>query len=427
MRPIRFCLLTTFYPPWNFGGDGIHVQRLAHALADRGHRVTVVCSPKVHRILGGEPAGRRDHPGVEVVAIEDGLLSLTGEYLAGRPLRARRQLDSVLERGFDVVHFHNASLLGAPAALAMGGGIKLYTAHEQWLLCPSHLLWKRSGRVCENPPCWGCEVTHGRPPQLWRRTSLLKRSLAHLDALILPSQTSAKLHARFGSLAPLEVINHFAPEQADRKAADLPRVDVDGTRPQRPYFLYAGRLEPIKGVSTLVDAFRRRRSQDLVIAGDGALARRLRRSAAELPHVRFVGWQSREQLASLYRGALAVLTPTLGHEAFPLVPLEAFAQGTPLVARRFGALEEVVGATGAGISFDSPAELDAALQRIASDRGLREELGRRGRSAVADRYSLDAHLRRYLGLIARLARQRGDGDLAATAESAAPEPARAAG
>ena len=42
MAKLRFCFVTTFYPPYNFGGDGIGVQRLARALARRGHDVTVV-------------------------------------------------------------------------------------------------------------------------------------------------------------------------------------------------------------------------------------------------------------------------------------------------------------------------------------------------------------------------------------------------
>ena len=40
--PLRLCMVTTFYPPFNFGGDGITVQRLANALAERGHEVEVV-------------------------------------------------------------------------------------------------------------------------------------------------------------------------------------------------------------------------------------------------------------------------------------------------------------------------------------------------------------------------------------------------
>ena len=410
-RPLRFCLLSTFYPPWSFGGDGIQVQRLAHALADRGHLVTVVCAPRVHRILSGERPGEpAPHPRVEVVALRDGLVSLTGTYLSGRPIRSRRRLRLLFNRGFDVLHFHNPSLLGAPALFGTGGGLKLYTAHEHWLLCPSHVLWRRNGSVCERPPCWSCEVTHLRPPQLWRRTGLLQRSLRHLDVLLLQSRTSLRLHARFASLTRLELLENFVPE---------PPPD-DGRRsavPRRPYFLFAGRLEPIKGAATLVEAFRERSSEDLVIAGAGSQSRRLRRAAAGLSHVRFVGHLSAEELTRLYRGAIAVVAPTVGHEAGPVVPLEAFALGTPAIVRRFGALEDLARSTEAALTYRTPAELQDALDRLAGDERLRDELGRRGRAAVAERYTPEAHLRRYLGLIGLLARQRGDVDLATAAEA----------
>ncbi len=400
-RRIRFCLLTTFYPPWNFGGDGIQVQRLAHALADRGHPVTVVCAPKVHRLLGGEratdPGG---HPGVEVVGLDDGLLSLTGTYLSGRPLRSRRRLERLLGDGFDVLHYNNPSLLGAPALLGMGDGLRLYTVHEQWLLCASHVLWRAGGRVCENPPCWDCEITHLRPPQLWRRTGLLARSLRHLDALIFPSRTSAELHRRFAPLARTEVIEHFVPETPVG-------ADPAPAPPARPYFLYCGRLEPIKGVGTLIEAFRRRGPDNLVIAGDGGLESRLRSEAADLPQVRFTGRLDPGELAPLYRGARAVLMPTLGHEVLPLTALEAFSAGTPMIAHDFGALGELIADTGAGIAYRTPEELDAALDRLSSDDRLRAELGGRGRAAFEQRFTVEVHLRRYLSLIEELAQGSG--------------------
>jgi glycosyltransferase involved in cell wall biosynthesis len=414
-RPLRFCLLSTFYPPWNFGGDGIQVERLAHALADRGHRVTVVCSPAVHRILSRKRAAPpHEHPGVEVVALRDNLISLTGTYLAGRPLRARRQLEAVLARGFDVIHFHNPSLLGAPALLEMGEGVKLYTAHEQWLLCPSHVLWKRGGRVCERPRCRSCELQHLRPPQLWRRTSLLERSLPHLDALIAPSRTSADLHRRFAALTRIEVIDHFVPRPPEGAGGPL-ATPAPGERAGRPYFLYVGRLEPIKGVGGLIEVFRHRRDQDLVIAGEGGLRRRLKLAAAGLPHVRFAGWVAAQELDPLYRGALAIVLPTRGHEAFALVAVEAMARGVPVIAHRFGAQAEIVEETGAGLTYGTPAELDAALGRLASEPGLRDALGRRGLEAARGRYSVDAHLRSYLSLIASLAARRGAGELAGAA------------
>ena len=52
MRPLRFCMITTFYPPYAFGGDGLFVYRLANLLARRGHEVHVIAksrlAPTVH-------------------------------------------------------------------------------------------------------------------------------------------------------------------------------------------------------------------------------------------------------------------------------------------------------------------------------------------------------------------------------------------
>ena len=67
----RFCFLTTFYPPYNFGGDGVAVQRLARALVRRGHHVTVVhdvdaFETLVGRALSGPP---RVRPTSSAVAI----------------------------------------------------------------------------------------------------------------------------------------------------------------------------------------------------------------------------------------------------------------------------------------------------------------------------------------------------------------------
>ena len=42
MRPLKICMVTTFYPPYNFGGDGIYAYRLTNALARRCHEVHAI-------------------------------------------------------------------------------------------------------------------------------------------------------------------------------------------------------------------------------------------------------------------------------------------------------------------------------------------------------------------------------------------------
>ena len=50
VKPLRFCLVTTFFPPYHFGGDGVFVYRLAEALAERGHKVDVIHSVDAYRL-----------------------------------------------------------------------------------------------------------------------------------------------------------------------------------------------------------------------------------------------------------------------------------------------------------------------------------------------------------------------------------------
>ena len=119
---LSFCMVTTFYPPYHFGGDAMHVYRLTNALARRGHTVTVVHSEDAYRALGGkEPAGAFPHePGVTLRPLRTAvpIAAATATYLTGRPGLNARVLDDVFRERFDVVHFHNVSLVGGPASCA---------------------------------------------------------------------------------------------------------------------------------------------------------------------------------------------------------------------------------------------------------------------------------------------------------------------
>ena len=76
MSGLRFCMVTTFYPPYNFGGDGIAIQRLSRALADRGHQVTVVHDLDAYDMLSDRPdpppTQKQAAEGLEVVGLRSG-------------------------------------------------------------------------------------------------------------------------------------------------------------------------------------------------------------------------------------------------------------------------------------------------------------------------------------------------------------------
>ena len=79
MSGLRFAFLTTFYPPHNFGGDGIGIQRLARGLVGAGHQVTVIHDVDAYNALhhGAEPARQPEPAGLEVVELRSGAGTLS--------------------------------------------------------------------------------------------------------------------------------------------------------------------------------------------------------------------------------------------------------------------------------------------------------------------------------------------------------------
>ncbi|MCU1347498.1 MAG: mshA 5 [Acidobacteria bacterium] len=150
----------------------------------------------------------------------------------------------------------------------------------------------------------------------------------------------------------------------------------DGPRPRRPpYFLYAGTDKPHKNVGTLVDAFaavrRERSGLQLVLAGAP-----FERFANRDGVVR-AGFVSREELASLVRGALALVMPS-SEEGFGLPAAEAMASGTAVIASANAALTEVTGDAALHVDAGDAHALAAAMLRVADDDALRTALGSLG-------------------------------------------------
>lgn len=404
MSTLRFCFLTTFFPPYSFGGDAVGVRRLAEALARRGHAVTVVHDKDAYRITSpaGDPPPLPPPEGVRVIALESrlGLLAPVLVHQLGAPVAHAGTLRALLAPGaFDVIWFHNVSLLGAPKLLASGDGLKVYEAHEHWLVCPTHVLWRHGREVCTERQCLRCVLRYHRPPQLWRYTGALPRMVRHIDLFIAKSAFSRDKHRAFGFPSDMAVVPHFLPDE--------PVTGASGPPHPRPFFLFAGRLERIKGLDDVIPRFANYRDADLLIAGSGPHEPELRRLAAGLDNVVFLGQLGEGRLTDYYRQAIAVLVPSVCYETFALVTIEAFRQGTPVVARNLGALPEIVAQSHAGALFDDAQELPAILQRLQHDTAHHAALAAAARDSFPRLWSEAAVLRQYFDLLAEAARRSG--------------------
>lgn len=400
-------MITTFYGPQSFGGEASYVERLARALVRRGHEVEVVHDADAFEVVrGGAPLRpwpeQPEGVTVHTLSSRTGALGPLWTHQSGGPgLRAARLRHILREGAFDVVHFHNISLLGGPGVLEMDCGasrpVRLMSLHDYWLICPMHLLWKLDRKVCDGPQCVRCMLHGRRPPQLWRRTGRSVRGLRALDAVLAPSRYCAEVHRQHGVDARIITLPHHLPADWAPGANGRPSWFSP-----RPYFAAAGRLVEEKGFRGLIELMRDLPELDLKLAGTGPREAELRALAAGLPNVELVGLLGPRDLAALYGGAVALVAPSLFPETFGYSVAEALSTGTPALVPRTGALPEQVEETRGGIVYDTEEELRAAMLRLAADDSLRRELGRRGRGGAARRHDEQAHLEHYMALVDEL-------------------------
>lgn len=400
-------MITTFYPPYNFGGDGIFVQRLSNALASRGHSVDVIHCTDSYRLGNREPvATYEDHPNVTVHGLRSrfGFLSPLATHQTGRPLFKSAQIYKILSKGFDVIHYHNISLVGGPGILHLGQGIKLYTMLEYWLVCPTSVLFKYNQAPCTRPSCFTCCVTYKRPPQLWRRFGLLSSAVKQVDAFIAPSRFSQEIHQRMGLNVPTVYIPYFVPTEPAGASSN----DLSGDELKEPYFLFVGRLEKLKGLHTLIPIFRKFPKARLLIAGAGSYEPRLRTMAGDASNIQFLGRKNDRELQALYRHAVAVIVPSICYDASPLVTYEAFTHNTPVIVRNLGGMAQPIKESGGGFVYEREEELVAAMDQLLADSSYRNRLGDSGNKALNEKWSVDAHLKSYFELIRQIAVARED-------------------
>lgn len=188
-------------------------------------------------------------------------------------------------------------------------------------------------------------------------------------------------------------ISHFYPIPDDEAREFI------GVKDESCMLLYVGRIEPLKGLDTLIKAIAILRQQNIyvcltIIGGDASLP--LEEQPEEMKRIRalchqeglddlvtFLGKRGQDTLPYYYSAAQAVVVPS-HYESFGMVALEAMACGAPVVASQVGGLAYLVqdGVTGFTVPADDPQALAEKLMLILRDRHLRRRLGQQAVKAA---------------------------------------------
>jgi glycosyltransferase involved in cell wall biosynthesis len=165
--------------------------------------------------------------------------------------------------------------------------------------------------------------------------------------------------------------------------------------PSDSYLVFSGRLSEEKGVAVLIEAWRSLRDIPLLVVGDGPLRARLEFEVArdQLP-IRFTGNLPRDEAVQIVSSAQGVIVPSLWFEGMPMVVLEAWSVGVPVLASRIGGLEEMLSEDRLGFGFapGDPQSLVAAVRYLMQNPAAAKDRVERAREVVQQRHSREYSL-----------------------------------
>lgn len=323
-------------------------------------------------------------------------------------LEAYRQVkDKIRSFRPDVVHVHNFYYVASPsvfyAAKSLGVPV-IQTLHNYRLVCPSAYLF-HNGKIYEDSihKVFPVKAVLNR---VWNNSflltalivlctgihKLLKTFEKKVDGFIVFTEFSRNIFLN-SSLGLPEKYFFIKPNFSE----ELSHPDPDHVK--EDYFLYVGRLSEEKGIDTLLKACEYYDFK-LKIIGDGPLREFVEARAAENSRINYLGRKPKNEVIRYLTGSKALLFSSVWYEGMPMVILEAFSTGTPVIASRLGNPEFMITDGVDGLLFEpqNPVALSEAIKKIDTDCELQRRLSAGARKTYEEKYSPEVNYESLMGI-----------------------------
>ena len=405
---MKILLLSDKIPPEGKGGAEAVVWRLARGLTAAGHDARVVATT-------AGIAFEERRAGIPTYHIRAGYPERFRAWLSlwnPQALGAFRELLARIQP--DVVNAHNIHYLLSYHTLKLAraaGCAVVFSAHDAMPFAYDKLPASLSAQGPQLPQSrryrlpTGYNLRQNRLRYNPFRNIMIRRYFERCtQARTAPSQALADAFAD-NDMPPVEVVPNgidlaeWQPVDAALVAAMRQRLDLVDKR----VILIAGRLTREKGMHAILSALDHLRKS---VPDVRLLVLTARNVESQIPgdfthlrqYVRSGGWLSGAELRAAYQLADVVTVPSVYLDPFPTVNLEAMAMGKPVVATCFGGSQELVldGVTGYIVNPLETGTLADRLSRLLRDKGLRREMGWRGRERIRRHFTLERQARQML-------------------------------
>jgi glycosyltransferase involved in cell wall biosynthesis len=316
-----------------------------------------------------------------------------------------------------IVHVHNAFPLISPSifwACRNENVPVIQTLHNYRLLCPGGNFF-RAGRPCED--CLTGNFWQGAVHGCYRNSRSETAAVALMLSVHHANKTWTEMVDCYIVLTAFSRSRYLKAGFPENKVQVKPNfVDPDpGVRTAKgSYALFAGRLDREKGVPTLLTAWLQLpQGHTLRILGNGVCRPETEAFAKLHPNVELLDWLPHNQVFDQIKGARFLVFPSEWYENLPLIIIEAFACGVPVIASALGAMQEVVEHGRTGLLF-RPGDADDLARTISWAWDQPEYMDRIAENVRAEyeaKYSAAANYRQLINIYEEVIARRSSATL----------------
>jgi glycosyltransferase involved in cell wall biosynthesis len=304
----------------------------------------------------------------------------------------------------DIVHVHNFFPQISPAiydACLEFNIPVVQTLHNFRLICPGALLL-RDGKICEL--CIQGSAYQAAKYNCYRGSKAGSFTVAHMVAHHRKRKTWQTKVNRFIALTEFAKQKFIAAGfPADKIVVKsnflLEPEETNAKRRNSDFALFVGRLSEEKGLKTLLKAWGTLdNGLELKIAGTGPLSNLL----PESPHISFLGRQTAAEVRLLMQQAAFLVFPSEWYEGFPMVLLEAFSQGLPVLASNLGSMTDIIQGHKNGLLF-SPGDADDLAEKaqwLYQNPQQARQLGENARQNFISKYTAEQNYAQLMAIYA---------------------------
>ncbi|MBQ1999955.1 MAG: glycosyltransferase family 4 protein [Spirochaetales bacterium] len=264
-----------------------------------------------------------------------------GKILSGNRRVSNEILKIIKDKKIDIVHFHNVFPLITPFVyrfLKKHSNVKIVqTIHNFRFVCPSGLLF-HNGKICKS-----CLMTGNFKPCIstmcYRDSKLFSFLYSYLiKKTAISVRNDIDLCLTLNDFAKSILVQAgFKDDKIKVRGNSLPDIQ-ECKRLEGKHYLFIGRISQEKGLENAIKAFVKLPECDFMVAGTGPLYEELQEKYKDYQNIKFAGFTDGETKRDLFLNAKAVIIPSVLYENFPMVMIEAFRCGIPVISNAWGAI-----------------------------------------------------------------------------------------